>query len=523
MSSAETRAVIEVLSEAMMMQQQHTPAPPQNNTALVEAFSQIQAILRNEDRGWEVISGGTPYTEEGLSLDDLKHWSPKIRESAVGAPWMGQGFRLRHSYVSENGIRYGNVPETGTKGKTNVKELIEDPLNQFHFFGQEARRKREMRLFADGIALYLGNDTTKKIESIPLRQITDQIVDPEDLGIIWAYKREWSVRNLVTGEVVPKKEWIFVDRFVDKRVPYVLESGNSRSGADRIPVSQTHRIFDMHANPMDGMPYGSPDALAAHIWLQVARGSTMDGVTMQKALASFAFKASVKTAGAGAAAAMALATPQGVGQTAVTGAVNDLTPLSNAGKGYDFGTLQFLVALVATSLSVPVIALMSDSSAAGSSYGSAMTLETPVRLAMEARRAEHVELDKRVLSWMTLKNPEVGWVPYAAGQETYRQAQAIMLPITSNSDLYSRQEVRDQLDDLFGRPNGKVPTDAQRPSVLSAKALAKAVPQEAPAGSDDGEGGANSVGSPLQGRSNATGGAGNGTASNDLRADGVGD
>lgn len=494
------RLLIETVTEALSEMKAQSSG---RDTVVTEAFNKIAAILKAEDKGWTPLFGSGDEDERyGLRLEDLKEWSRKIRESMVGAPWLKRGYGLRSSYIWQNGIRYPNLPEP-TRGKRNIRDIINRAGNQIHFFSKEARKRREGRLYSDGIALWLGNETTKDLEALPLGQITDQLLDPDGLGLIWAYRREWQERNLATGEKEPRVQWYFTDQFKDKRP----KGGKIKHGEKDEPVSATHVIFDQHANRQDGLAYGAPDALAAWVWNQYVRDGYMDGRTMQQALATIAYKATSKTATGAQNASIQYASPQGAGSTAVLGQ-NDLTPMATAGRGYDFSSMRELLATVATALDVSVIHLSANPADSGSSYGSALTLDLPTRLAMEARRDEHVELDKRVLRWMGLEEPEVAFKPYDSGEELYRAAQALILE--AQAGVYAPQELRDMLDDLHGRPNGKVP-DGTLPWNNTKSAPAQA------------GGGASAeppqAASPAQGRSNGTGGQQGGNATNDLRDD----
>lgn len=516
MADSKTTAMLEIFGEAL-----HAPDDAQREM-IVEAFDKIRSLIDREDQGWiPLYSGGLTDTESefGLKLDDLKSWGRKIRESIVGAPWIGAGFRRRQNYIWRGGIRYGSIPSGGVQGKKNIQAIIDSPGNQFHFFGKAARRAREECLYAEGVAFWIGNEKTKQLTAIPLRQITDQITEPNGLGYAIAYKREWTERNLRTGDSEKKTRWYFTDRFVDQRVPTITTKLSGKTEVEE--VDQKHVIFDQIANGSTGLVYGAPDAVAAWVWNGIARDATMDGVTMTQAMATFAFKASVKSPGGAQNAAIELASPQGAGQTAIAGQANDLVPMSSAGKGYDFSTLTFLVAVIAASLDVSVIDLTSDPGNAGSSYNAGELMTLPTRLAMEARRDEHVELDKRVLTWMGVDSPEVTFVPFNSGEEMYRSVQSMVLEL--DKDSMTRQEFRDRLDDLFGRPNGTVPAEDQRPSVLLAKALAKATPKPAATPADGAQPGETTstpqTASPNQGRSNGTGGQQGGSASNDIRRD----
>lgn len=485
---------------------------------LQEAFDKLMSMVNREDQGWIPIFGASGNNAEqfGLDLGGLKQWSRKIRESVYGAPWIGAGHRLRYSYVWQNRIRYAGIPKA-KQGKLNVQKVIDDTGNQFHFFSTEARRQRELCLYADGVAFWIGNDKTKSLEAIPLRQITDQLLEPTGLGYAIAYKREWSEVNLATGQAEPKKEWYFTDLWEGPRPDDVLErtpTGRRKKGDEHVPVSKTHTIFAQHANRGSGLVYGAPDALAAYVWNSIARDAYMDGVTMVRALAAFALKATGKSTKGTQNSSIALASTQTAGNTAVLGAANDLVPMSSAGKGYDFASLTAIVSIMATALGVSVIHLTADPGTAGSSYGSAATMDLPTRLAMEARREEHAAFDTRILRWMGVESPDVTFKPYEDGAEVYRSVQALALELSN--DAITLQEFRDFVDDLHGRANGTAPNDAERNSVRLAKALEKVAPKQTASTASG-----TSTASPNQGRSNGTGGQSG--AANDMRSDGVSD
>lgn len=507
---ASEHAIVDIFGEAMVTG---------NVDVIREAFDKVRAMLGREDQGWVPITESGNWGNDdqyGLRLEDLKQWSKKIRESIVAAPWIGRAFRLRATYVWEHGIRYGNVPGSkesggGVRGRKNIQNLIDDAGNQFHFFSNEARRAREECLYADGVAFWIGNEATKQLEAIPLWQIDDVLLEPNGLGYALAYKRRWTENNLATGKSEPKERWYFTDRWVSKRVKEIAEKAPG-GGNEKVPVDQEHVIFDMHANRSTGLVFGAPDALAAWIWNGIARDAVMDGTSMTRALAAFALKASVKSKEAGQSTALQLASPQGAASTFVAGQANDLVPLSSAGKGYDFGSLLFLVSIVAAATDVSVVHLTANPGDAGGSYGASQTLDLPTRLAMEFRRDVHIDMDKRVLRWMGVEDPDVTFVPFISGDETYRAIQSLLLEFSA--DTMTRQELRDRLDDLMGRPDGLVPSEDERPSALAAKALAKVAPKPAP-GAPGGT--PKQTAAPDQGRSNGTGGSIGGNASNDIR------
>lgn len=476
---------------------------------LVELYDGLRYMLQRENQGWEAIYGGGENSDAlAIDLKLLKQWERELSELALGASWMKRGLMLRHGNIWQGGIRYGNIPAGGSQGVRDIQQYIDDKDNQREFFGHDARRRLESRLYYSGIAIYLANDKTKKIKAIPLHQITDQILDPEGRGIIWAYKREWSERDLRTGETTPRKMWYFTHAAIGHRVPYILEQGDGRT-RDRTPVSQAERIFDLHANRIEGLAYGVPDSLAAASWHTVAKNAYLDGTTMTAALASFAFQVTSKTGKGASKASLELASPLPAGSTAVVGQ-NELQSIASAGKAYEFAKLTSLLAIIATSLDVSVVHLSAAPGDAGASYSAAESLDLPTRLAMGTRRDLHVDFNKQVLEWLGVKNPEVFYAPYESGVETYRAIQALIL--AAQAGVYTPQELRDMLDDLLANPNGKVPQGVKLWNNRATDEFESKLAKRTSASSDDNT----SVASPTQGRGNGTGGQGGGS-SNDVR------
>ena len=479
---------------------------------LRELFDSLKFMLQREDQGWQVLQGAGSQDSKSLaiSLDDLKNWEREISELSLGAAWMGRGFRLRYAGVFQGGIRRGNIPAGGSQGVPNIARIVNDRDNQREFFGSDAKRRLEHRFFYSGIGIFLANDKTKKLKSIPLSQITDQILDPEDRGVIWALKREWTERDLTTGKTTERKAWIFTNDAIGNRVKKIKEEGS-----EDVEVLQNERLFIAQPTRLDGMAYGTPDALAAASWHHIARSAFLDGVSLSAALAQFAYTVSSKSGRGAAKASVELASPVPAGSTAVIGQ-NELQAVAGSGKAYEFSKLTSLLAVVATALDVSVIHLSSAPGDAGSSYSASETLDLPQKQTMSARRDVHIGLEVQVLKWLGVKEPDVSFVPYGSGAETYRAVQAYILAAVQ-AGIYSPQELRDQIDDLFAFPNGVVP-DGTMPwnNIHAEQERAEMGAKVSAANSAN-----TSVASPAQGRSNGSGGQSG--AANDLRTDGVSD
>ena len=469
-------------------------------------------MFAREDAGWS-----KPFAAKdsnGMSLEELRDWSEQIHNAQVGNPHIKRGLSLRRSYIWQGGLQHANIPTEGRGRGTNVQSLIDSPMNQRNYFSPAARARKEGCLYADSIAFYIGNDKTKTLHSLPLAEISADLRDPDFDEDVWAYRRSWNQFDAATNSSVKKHLWYFTDTFMDQRMPTVLINGV------REKVSQTHTIFDQVANGVDGFAYGSPDALAAVIWSRIARDLVMDGVTMTHALATFAFKASSTSNKGNENAAMKLGGSQSAGSTAVLGATNDLVPMSSAGKAYDFDGLRSIVAIIAASLDVSSVSLTSDPGASGASYGSASTLDLPTRLAMEARREEHVDLERRVLRWMGAPEADVYFAAIIDPTDLYRAQQGIALEY--GTGLYSAEETKREFEGLKGNktrnvtiPDGVLPPQSVKKLEAEAKiADASAAKTAAAKSKQDAANGGNLT--PTQG---SGAGVGAGTGANDLRTD----
>ena len=485
---------------------------------VVEALSNAVMMLRQEDVGWALP--GSDGTYRGLGLSDLQKWSGEIRASITGTrekapnPHMRNGLMLRHSFIWDGGMHYDNVPGDtqvgGKRGKANIQKIIDDLGNQRLVFGPSARRRREHALFADGIYVAVGENATKKLRPIPLHEITatqrDELYEDEVIAYRWTRNEaerapsEGRTLGALTGNRQAKSYWVYVDWYDGPRPDDIIYEGKPE------PVLKTHTIFDLHANRPDGAPFGSPDAIAALVWARIIRDLIMNGVKMQDALAMFAFKVTSPSKLGQQQAALELAKRKDAGSAASLGGDNDMVPLNSAGKGYDFGSIGFVVATMAASLHVSGIALSANTALAGSSYGAAKTLDLPGRMAMETRRMEHVEFDQRILRWLGAPEAKAYFDNYDDTTDEYRAVQAAYL-IWQSGNL-SPEGFLNELEIIYGRkmiggiPKGVVIPNNQKQLDDAAK-VAKAAAD------------AKSTPAPNQGKGDGTGGAGH---ANDLKA-----
>ena len=465
---------------------------------LQEKLSQLDLMMENQ--GWSSVS---EYGEEGPSLDQVRRASKQIRNLMALNTWIKRGFRLRQTYIWDGNIQYANIPnKTDLRSKSpNVQELIDKPQNQKYFFSHQAREEREGALYSDSQALYLGDDSSKLLRPLSFGEITADYRNPDDASEIWAYRRSWN--HYPQGSATPdvRNEWYFRHAFWDQKTKAINYGGN------RETVNQGVRVFGEPVNSQIGWAYGIPDALAAVPWVKMYRDFIVNGFTVTAAMAQI-WAVAKQNAQSGADNATAVIGGGGVGQVAVLGASNSLNPLSTAGQAYDFEKGRTIIAAAASAVEISAIAMTSDTSVAGSSYGSALTLDLPTRLAMQARRNFHIDLDVEVLKWMGAPEPQVWFVPYEDSTELFRAVQAIQLKW--NSGLYEPEEIKKMYEALEGRYGDvKVPDGVMLPN--NEKSLARK--------DIDTDGSGPSATPPGQGQDSV---AADGMNANDMRDDGIG-
>ncbi len=479
---------------------------------LSEALSNAVAMLRQEDVGW--AQPGQP-GDFGLNLEALQKWSEEIRVSLTGTrerapnPHMRNGLMLRHSFIWQGDIHYESLPgdpngkEKPKQGARNIYKLLRDGDNGRLVFSKSSRRRREHALYADGLYVLVGNNKTKQLRPMPLHEITDtqrsDLYEDEIIAYRWTRNEAERIKGVLTGNRIDRSYWVYVDWYTGRRAQKINYNGVFE------PVLTGHTAFDLHANRPDGQAFGSPGAIAAVVWARIIRDLIMNGVKMQDALAMFAFKATSKSKEGQQAQALELGKPLEAGSAAVAGGESDFSALATAGRGYDFNSIGFIVATMASSLHVSGIALSANTALAGSSYGAAKTLDLPGRMAMETRRAEHIEFDERLLKWMGAPEATAYFDNYDDSTDEYRAVQAAYLMWQSGN--LSPEGFRAELEIIYGRKLvGGIPKGVLIPNNAASAERTDIDPNGAAYG-------AKGTPAPGQGQSDGTGGAGH---ANDL-------
>lgn len=312
-----------------------------------------------DEANWTALFGWLQNEQDGPELSVLQDISPKLRELASSNPWHMRGAQLRHAYVFGRGLKFVNASQP------RYRSVLEEPHNLQTMFSVVAYEAANLALFTDGNFFVLRNEKTGLFTQVPLRQISGVSTDPDDPGTIWYIQRTWNS----DGKDV--KRWYPIARY-KKRVSQI------RKDINKVGVSQDTVIYHQASHRQTGWTWGVPDSLAAMVWTEAYSAYLRDNAKLVKALSMIAWKiTTATTSGSGAAAATVRDSGSQVGGTAAMAAGNQLQGVGVPSAQVNMGNGQPLIAAVATSFGVPVIALLSSPGATGGSYGAANTLDEP--------------------------------------------------------------------------------------------------------------------------------------------------
>jgi len=398
--------------------------------------SLAKKVLDLEDIGWTKLTGRND-DGTGLTLDNLKELTENLRDMAAVNPLLKRGAQLRHAYVFGRGIAF-----TNTNSKTDA--AIKNRYNKAVAFSTQARSTLNLAKYTDG-NVFIIRDANNILTHIPLAQIASYITDPDDATRVRYFLREWS-----DGKDT-KKRWYPVSRYKNTLV------GRGRRGSgipatitlpntsETIPVAQDEVIYHETSNRQTGWTFGVPDSLAAAVWTVAYSSYLTDNASLVKALQQIAWTVQKATKKTGTEAAISMAQP-GIGGTAITPGGTVLSSAGVPSAQVNMNNGQPLAAMVATSLGVPVIALLSSPGATGGSYGAATTLDEPTLKGMTAIQDEWKDFYEELLIDMGSTDVEVTF-PNISQDPVYRELQSLAQAYTSGG--LHQDEYRDAVLNLL--------------------------------------------------------------------------
>ena len=489
-NSAEVSAVTEALSRVFS-----------ENESLKESLADVKMMLDAEDRNWTLFGSYlTGEKLEGFDLDELKEVSEKLRRYTTGNALMRHGCALHTGYVFSNGFFIeGTDSPQGSGRPSNLRQMFIKRINQESMFSYAAQAELQKARYTDGMVLLLCDKSKNTVRRIPLSEITGVQVD-EDFGEdVIAYQRTW--KSYDKDKV--QKRWYMTDRFEGKR-PKSFGTGD-----DLVPVDPTLTLVDGRFNRAVGFVLGVPDAIAAGVYISAYDQILQYGRVVDESLSRILYKIVNKTKAGVQASAVKISNTDTHGGAASLVEGQDIQALGGSRTNFNFSNARPVAAMAAAALDVSNIDLLSDSSAAGSSYGSGNLLTIGVRNAMRQKQNEWIDIFHRVLDTLGLGRPRI-FFEKMEEIEPYRAAQALVLLSPTLSDEEYRMKSLDILD-VLGNADDIPPLLKARNAVSTDTSNANAGVQAA---------------SPDQGVSNGTGtsqSGGGGQGANDLRSDLVGE
>lgn len=464
----------------------------EENEYLRESIDEVRAMIDYEDRFWQKLGASASGDRlEGLEVNEIQDIEKKISPRMAGQSLTKRAVDLHTGFVFGQGwfIEGTAKPRTGRPSK--ARQFYANPVNQESLFSPSAVSELQKARFATGNVLVACNPRTREVHRIPFNQIKSVKVDPDFPEQVYAYLREWDTHDGTNDPV--KRRWYYTYRYQKSRPKSHADPGDS---GKRIMVDQEHTIVDLRANRQLGHVLGVPDGLAGYLWAETYSRVLNYGETVQEALSKILFSVTNKSKKGAQQAGVRMSTFDEHGGAASMVEGQELAAVSTAGRGYDYASARPLAAMAASAWNVSNMDLLNDSSAAGSSYGSAQALVGGNRNAMLLMQQEWAQFYKEIFRVVGLDSPRITFEPFES-PDTYREAQSLTLLSPTLSDEEYRMKALNTLD---------IVADASEiPDTLKMRSEPQATAAQ--------------QGSPDQGVSNGTGGIGQGA--NDQRTDKV--
>lgn len=398
-----------------------------DNEMLSESVSDLERAI--DEMGWEPLFG--PYggaDENGMRLDAIRKLIKQTRSLRTGNPLVRKGVNARTGIIWGEGIEV-----TGNKTTEIVK------LNDKLIFSPAAREELESALSTDGNVFFLLDRTTRKIIRVPLSQIANIIVSPDDAESIWYIKRSWTVTTIDDGGITKtkrKEQWYPTIEFVD-------DGHKIRGTINGVAVSKTQAFNVVSANKQIGWLWGVPDLLSVLWWARAYKEFLEAEYTLVRALARFAFKATdTRPKGQGAKSAAIKIARQGegidAGHTVTTPGGMDFIAINKAGANVSFDVGRPLAAMVAAGLEVPLTIILAEPRQSTNNYEISLDPST-VKMG-QARQALWADELERMFKYLGATTAKVEFPPIQSAP-IHRVIQSIVT--AASSGVMWPEEIRE--------------------------------------------------------------------------------
>lgn len=392
-----------------------------DNDLLQESMDDLQRSV--DDLGWQNLSGfGGNTDESGMPLDTIRRSITNTRSLVAANPLVRKGVRARIGFIWGEGITVtGNL----------TKRIME--INDNQIFSSVACEELETAMSTDGNVFFFLDQRTKKIRRVPMSQITDFIVDPDDSEVIQFVKRTWTARvlneNTGRAENIDNVFWFPTIEFINQNM------GSLPASIGGVAVEQNQAINIVSANKQVGWLWGVPDLISVMYWSFAYKQFLESEYTLVRALAKFAFKITdTRPKGQGAKqAAVKVAQPNNragidAGATTTMSGGMDMTAINKAGANVNFDAGRPLAAMVAAGLEVPLSILLAEPKQSTNNYE--ISLDPSTVKAAQSRQRLWTNEFTRMFKYLGANNAKVKFPPIQSAP-IHRVVQAIVTAASS--------------------------------------------------------------------------------------------
>lgn len=401
-----------------------------NEELLKEELNDVVGRMNSAtEQGWVEMTTGS--TDAGLQLQVLKGIATRLRDMTGTNPLLARGHQIRRDYVYARGVDIVVKPKTKTK---LVEDKMYEDFNHELFFSEEGHDTLMKARYTDGNRFTLVHKQTGKSIHFPLDQVANALVDEDDPS------RVQYIQRSLGGKLT----WFATDLHDSQAKPSVSVGGTTQS------VNRKWVVIHKAYNRPSGATWGLPDALPAYLWVLAYSNYLKDNAALVKALSRIAIRISAPTRKGAENARRHSASDVPAGSTAVTGKDYNIEAMGNPGSGVDFNNGRPLAAMVATSLGISIVALLSDPGTGGS-YGVAETLDPPTAMLAATLQASEADYYRRLLRLYGAdkRKTEIRF-PSLDSDPAYRVIQGLLASVAQG--LLTREEARPLIAYLLDIP-----------------------------------------------------------------------
>lgn len=407
--------------------------------SLRESLADVRAMLDYEDAGWSLVGGGGGDHPNGLDLEEVKMLSEKARVKIAAGALERRAAELHGGYIFGNGLEISETErDPSAKGRPPaVIQFYEDPINQENLFSDSARKLLTKARFADGNVVAFCDKTEKTVRIIPIQEIAGVITHPDYPDEILAWMREYD-HHKANGETEQRQVWVYTNRHKGPKKDSI------KTGNKQVKVLKNATAVDLRANRQSGWTFGVGDILPGLHWATAYSEVLRYGQIVNESLAKVVYKVVTKTQKTANSVGVKMRGAN-AGGIAALGEGQDIQLVNSSQRSFDFTAARPLAAMAAAAWNVSNIDLLSDSSAAGSSYGAAQSLVPATQNIMRGIQEEWTAFYQDIFEVMGFGRPSISWEPMEK-PDAYRMAQELTLYAPALHDHEYRAEVLDRLD-----------------------------------------------------------------------------